>query len=93
MKRTHISMFGTRVAVSLEKASPKEIGGIHLPDKTNGFDGQAIVMFIGPKCRDIRVGERVIVPNAIGRSQLKCMGKDYLIFKQKHLCGKITETE
>jgi len=86
-------LFGSNIAVSLEKAAPKEIGGIVMPDKTSGFDGQAIVMFIGPECKGIRVGDRLIVPNAIGKSQLRCMGKDYLIFKQEDVIGKITETE
>ena len=89
--KTHIAMFGTNIAVSLEKAAPKEIGGIHLPEKTNGFDGQAIAMFIGPACAGIRQGDRLIVPNAIGKSALRCMGKDYLIFKQEDVIGKITE--
>ena len=91
--KTHITALKDNVIVSVEAAKEKERGGILLPDSTKGFDGQAIVCFVGPEVKGINVQDRVAIPNSHGASSLRIGETQYLVFKQDQIIAKIHYVE
>lgn len=91
--RTQITALKDNVIVSIEQAKEKERGGILLPDSTKGFDGQAIVCFVGPEVQGIFVKERVAIPNSHGASSLRIGETQYLVFKQDQIIAKIAQVD
>ena len=93
-KQTHISILGDNVVVIAEKPSTK-VGDLHLPETRNTrFYGIGVVQFVGSTCKGIHVGERLIIPNSIGKSSFRLHSNsepEYLVFKQEDVIGKITE--
>lgn len=87
--KTLITPLKDNVLVSLEKAKAKMVGGIHMPDKISGFDGQAIVCFVGPEATGFHVGDRVAIPNSHGASKLTIGEMDYLVFKADQIIARI----
>ena len=91
--RTQITALKDNVIVSIDAAKEKERGGILLPDSTKGFDGQAIVCFVGPEVKGIFVKERVAIPNSHGASSLRIGETQYLVFKQDQIIAKIAQVD
>jgi co-chaperonin GroES (HSP10) len=91
--RTQITALKDNVIVSIEAAKEKERGGILLPETTKGFDGQAVVCFVGPEVTGIFVKEKVAIPNSHGASSLRIGETQYLVFKQDQIIAKIAQVD
>ncbi len=79
-----------QVLVRLKPTQNAVKGGIFIPDAAQEKSNEGKVVAIGPKVADVKVGNRVLLPN-YGGTAVKLEGHDCVLYHEKDIIGIIEE--
>lgn len=83
-----IKPLADRVVATREEAAAKTASGIYLPDNAKEKPVIAKVAAIGPKVKDLKVGDRIVYKE-YSTTDLKVDGADYIIVKEEDVLATV----
>lgn len=84
-----ITPLADRVIAQREAAEAKTASGLYLPDNAKEKPAHATVRAVGPKVKDVKVGDQVVF-REYSTSDLKINGEEYLIVKEEDILAKLS---
>ncbi len=83
-----IKPLADRVVATKEEAQAKTAAGLYLPDNAKEKPVVAKVAAVGPKVKDIKVGDRIVYKE-YSTTELKIDGTEYLLVKEEDVLAKL----
>lgn len=84
-----IKPLADRLVAVREAAQSKTASGIYLPDNAKEKSVIAVVKAVGPKVKEIKIGDRIVYKE-YSTNELKVDGTEYLIVKEEDVLATIT---
>ena len=83
-----ITPMADNVVAQLEEASNQTASGLYLPDNATEKPKTAIVVAVGKKVTDVKVGDRIIY-KSYSSTDIKIDGQEYLIVKAEDILATV----
>lgn len=85
-----IKPLADKIVAEQVEAEIKTASGIYLPDKAQERPKLAKVVAIGPKVKQVKVGDQIIYEEFSG-TNIKLGGKEYVIVKEEKVLGTVSK--
>lgn len=76
------------IVAEQEEAATKTASGLYLPDKSTEKPKVAKVVKVGPKVKEIKVGDRIVYKN-YSNNDVKLDDKDYILVKEEDILATV----
>jgi chaperonin GroES len=76
------------VVAQQEEAATKTASGLYLPDKATEKPKTAKVLKVGPKVKDVKVGDRIVY-KSYSTTELKVENTEYVLVKEEDILAKV----
>lgn len=83
-----IQPLGDYVVAKGEEAASKTASGLYLPEKSQEKPKVAVVLAIGKKVEDVKVGDRIIY-GGYSNEPIKYEGEEYILVKSENILATV----